>query len=181
MPANKFYLSFARHGHYGNDTPIIREDMLKSFWLGKQLKDVLPPCSTVYHSPLARAECTAMFEALGLGCNHLLSVKALTEDTPKFEIQKFINALLQNTDSSVQYYHFVTHLPVVEKLGLPFIGAGDLCLLTADSLDDMLAENFQTQVLHLPELSSDMYRSLNLTIRQLNDLTPPEIYNLLKE
>lgn len=181
MPANKFYLSFARHCHYGKDTPIIREDMLKAFLLGKKMKDILPTCSTVYHSPLARAECTAVFEALGLGCNHLLSVNVLSEDTPKFEIQKFINILLQNTDSSIQYYHFVTHLPVVEKLGLPFLGAGDLCLLTADSLDDMLAENFQTQVVHLPELSSDIYRSLKFTIQQLNTLTSSEIYNLLKE
>ena len=111
MPQNKFYLSFGRHERYGSDTAIEREDMIVAFLTGRALKSWLPKCSTVYHSPLERAAETARFEALGMNCDHLLETEFLIEDAPKFTIQKFVNTIIANTDSSVHYYHFVTHLP----------------------------------------------------------------------
>ena len=126
------YLSIGRHEHYGYDTAIERADMLVAYLSGKYLQEFLPPCETVYHSSLARATETARFQALGMQCHHILKISALDEDTPKFTIQKFINTLLQNTSVDVRYYHLVTHLPVVEKLGLPFLSAGEICLLTAE-------------------------------------------------
>ena len=133
MTENKFYLSMGRHGRYGSDTPIEREDMLCAYLSGCMLKVGLPKCETVYHSPLARAVTTARFEALGLGCSHILEVELLNYDASAVTIRKFINNLLQNTDENVNYYHFVTHLPVAEKLGLPFLSTGEICLLAADS------------------------------------------------
>ena len=114
MMPPKVYLSFGRHQRYGyGDTAILREDMPRAYLTGKMLQQTLPPCAAVYHSPLPRAVETAQFTALGLNCSHLLEIPALAEDTPKFEVQKFLNGLLQNTDNSMAYYHFVTHLPVV--------------------------------------------------------------------
>ncbi|MBR6356355.1 MAG: hypothetical protein IKR92_05830 [Alphaproteobacteria bacterium] len=175
-PQTKFYLSFGRHERYGSDTPIEREDMLAAFLTGRQLKMWLPQCTTVYHSPLARAAETARFEALGMEVEHLLCVDALNEDATKFEVNKFINELLYYTDETVQYYHFVTHLPVVEKLGLPFLSAGEVCLLTADNKDEMLAENFKVQVIKKPEISAEIWQKLALTPENLRTLSADEIY-----
>ena len=175
----EFYLSFGRHGRYGSDTAIEREDMLSAYLTGRQLKAWLPECATVYHSPLARAAETARFEALGIGIEHLLCVEALAENATKFEINKFINDLLCYTDESVQYYHFVTHLPVVEKLGLPFLGAGEVCLLSADNKDEMLAENFKLQVIKKPEISAEIWQKLALTPESLRTLSANEIYRQL--
>lgn len=179
MAPNKFYLSFGRHERYGSDTAIEREDMPAAFLSGRQLKEWLPTCTTVYHSPLARAAETARFEALGMGVSHLLCVEALNEDATKFAIQKFINELLNYTDDSVAYYHFVTHLPVVEKLGLPFLGAGEICLLTADNKDEMLAENFKLQVIAKPKFDIRILQKLNLTVADFNKLSADEIYQKL--
>ena len=180
MPENKFYLSIGRHERYGTDTAIEREDMLCAYLSGLLLDTCLPVCETVYHSPLARAKETARFEALGMGCTHLLEVDALEENAPTFTIRKFINNLLQNTDDNVSYYHFVTHLPVVEKLGLPFLSAGDVCLLTANTWADMLAENFGVQVIHRPEIEAFLWTQFKKTSEDLDPLTSDAIYNLLQ-
>ena len=181
MPQTEFYLSFGRHERYGNDISIEREDMIAAYLTGLQLKEWLPECATVYHSPLARAAETARFEALGMGCGHLLCVEALEESATKFEVNKFINELLHYTDETVRYYHFVTHLPVVEKLGLPFLGAGEICLLTAANKDEMLAENFKLQVIKKPEISVQIWQKLTLTPQILEKMSADEIYLKLKE
>ena len=179
MVQNKFYLSFGRHERYGSDTAIEREDMLAAFISGRQLKEWLPACTTVYHSPLARAAETARFEALGMEVSHLLCIEALEESATKFEINKFINELLHYTDENVAYYHFVTHLPVVEKLGLPFLGAGEICLLTAENKEEMLAENYKVQVIAKPEIDLNLLQKLNLTLADLDKLSADEIYQKL--
>lgn len=180
MAENKFYLSFGRHERYGIDTAIQREDMLCAYLSGVQLKEWLPQCTTVYHSPLARAVVTARFEALGMGCSHILETDALEESAPTFTIHKFINNLLENTDEDVSYYHFVTHLPVVEKLGLPFLGAGEICLLSADNKEEMLKENFTLQVIKKPEIPVKLWRSLDLTLQKLAQLSTDEVYKELE-
>ena len=179
-PQTKFYLSFGRHERYGSDTPIEREDMIAAFLTGRQLKAWLPECATVYHSPLARAVETARFEALGMEIEHLLCVEALEESAPKFVVQRFIDELLNYTDETVQYYHFVTHLPIVEKLGLPFLGAGEVCLLTAENKDEMLAENYKVQVIKKPEISAEIWQKLALTPENLRTLSADEIYLQIK-
>jgi len=181
MPQNnKVYITIGRHEHYGSDTAIERYDMLVAYQTGNMLAAVLPPCETVYHSPLARAVETARFEALGLNCNHLIETEFLDEDAPKNTVQKFINTLLQNTSEDVRYYHFVTHLPVVEKLGLPFLGAGDLCLLTADNWSEMLAENFTVQVITAPPVLPEIWHKLAITQAEFDKLSSDEIYQKVK-
>lgn len=176
----EFYLSFGRHERYGSDTAIEREDMIAAFLTGLRLKACLPECTTIYHSPLARAAETARFEALGMGVEHLLCVEALEESATKFEIGRFINELLHYTDETVRYYHFVTHLPVVEKLGLPFLGAGEVCLLTAENKDEMLAENFKLQVIKRPEISAEIWKKLDLNPNALRNMSADEIYQKLQ-
>ena len=179
MSESKFYLSIGRHGRYGSDTPIEREDMLCGYWSGFMLKAVLPECETVYHSPLARAVTTARFQALGMGCSHILEVGELDEDTPSFTIRRFINNLLQNTDENVHWYHLVTHLPVAEKLGLPFLGAGDICLLIADSKEEMLQENFEIQMIKKQEIPLEIWQKIGLTAADLKLMSEDEIYQRL--
>ena len=180
MPQNKVYISIGRHERYGSDTPIEREDMLAAYLTGAALKQVLPRCETVYHSPLARAVCTARFEALGLSCHHLLESEFLIENATTFEVRRFFNQILSNTADDERYYHFVTHLPVVEKLGLPFLGAGEVCLLTADDWPAMLAENFSVQVLKKPPLTAEIWRQVT-TDNSLERLSTEEIYARLAE
>jgi len=181
MEKNKFYLTIGRHERYGTDTPIEREDMLVAYLSGVMLKSCLPPCDTVYHSPLARAVSTARFEALGLHCSHLLEIAELEESATAFETRKFLNNLLQNTDENVFYYHFVTHLPVIEKMGLPFLGAGEICLLTAENKTEMLKENFTLQVLKRPEIPLELWQKADLTISALDLLSEDEIYKRLAD
>ena len=181
MSNSKVYISIGRHEHYGyGDTAILRSDMLTAYQTGKMLKEWLPPCETVYFSPLERAKETARFQALGMGCRHLLESPFLSEDTPKFEVQKFINGLLNLTDASVQYYHFVTHLPVAEKLGLPFLAAGDVCLLTADNWQSMLSENYTVQTIRAPQPDIKLWQKIKQTPDSLELLSADEIYNLLE-
>ena len=180
MPVPEFYLSFGRHERYGSDTPIEREDMIAAFLTGRQFKDWLPACTAIYHSPLARAVETARFEALGMGTEHMLCVEVLDENSSKFTIQKFINELLRYTEDTVSYYHFVTHLPVIEKLGLPFLGAGEVCLLSAKNKDEMLAENFTLQVIKRPQISAKIWQKLSLTPESLRKLNADDIYQKLQ-
>lgn len=181
MEKNKFYLTIGRHERYGTDTSIEREDMLSAYLSGVMLKSCLPPCYTVYHSPLARAVSTARFEALGLQCSHLLEIAELEESTPTYTIRKFINNLLQNQDDDGQYYHMVTHLPVVEKLGLPFLGAGEMCLLTSENKFEMLKDNFTVEILKKTEVTLDLWQKTNLTISDLSSLSEDEIYKRLAD
>ena len=180
MAKHRVYLSFGRHGRYGDDTAIMREDMLKSYIMGQNLQQIMPCCAAVYYSPLARAEQTAQFQALGLGCAHLLECDFLHEDCDKFSVRKFINQLIINTDENVGYYHMVTHQPVVEKLGLPFLSAGEVCLLNAENWTEMLADNFAVQVLKLPEITPEFWQKLDLTLAQLENLSAVEIYQKLQ-
>lgn len=180
MPENKFYLSIGRHERYGINTPIEREDMLCAYLSGLRLKICLPKCETVYHSPLARAASTARFEALGLQCSHILEIPELEENATTFETRKFLNNLLQNTDNSVCYYHFVTHLPVIEKLGLPFLGAGDICLLSANNREEMLAENYTIQIISKPQVTPELYQKIGLSTSDLAKLSEIEIYQKLQ-
>lgn len=182
MSNNKVYISIGRHEHYGHgDTAILRADMLTAFQTGKMLQQWLPTCETIYFSPLERAAETARFQALGMGCSHLLESQFLSEDTSKFEVQKFFNRLLELTPDSVRYYHFVTHLPVAEKLGLPFLGAGDVCLLTADNWSDMLGENYKLQTIHAPQVDVALWRKIQQTPDSLERLSADEIYDLLQQ
>lgn len=180
MAENRVFLSFGRHERYGHDTAILREDMLVAYATGCQLRQILPPCVTVYHSPLARAVETARFEALGLKCDNLIETEALEEGATKFTTQRFLNQLLQNTDDSVQYYHFVTHMPVVDRLGLAMLDAGDVCLLSAADWQQMMAENFETQVIKAPRMLLELWQSIGYTPDSLESLSPDEIYRLLE-
>ena len=182
MLQNKVYITIGRHERYGlGDTAILREDMLAAFQTGVNLRQILPPCACVYHSPLERAVVTAKFQALGLNCDHIIEAADLSENTPKYEVQKFFNRLLQYTDESVQYYHFVTHLPVVEKLGLPFLTAGEICLLTADNWQAMLSENFALQTIKVPAIGVELWQKTGLTAASLEKLSTAEIYALLQK
>jgi len=175
MKNPEFYLCFGRHGRYGSDTAIEREDMLSAYLMGKQLQLILPDCTAIYHSPIARAVETARFNALGMKCNHLLETEFLAEDASTFAIRSFLNRLLQNSDDHVHYYHFVTHLPVVEKLGLPFLSAGEVCLLSAANREEMLAENFTVQIISKPIVQIELLQNFP----NLATLSTDEIYSCL--
>ena len=182
MPQNKVYITIGRHARYGlGDTPILREDMLSAFQTGMNLRQILPPCACVYHSPLERAVITAKFQALGLKCDHILEVADLNENMPKYEVQKFSNRLLEFTDDKTQYYHFVTHLPVIEKLGLPFLAAGEICLLTADNWQAMLSENFALQIIKTPQITAEMWQKIGQTPPTFDKLSTSKIYALLQK
>ena len=180
MPKNSVYLSFGRHERYGSDTPIMREDMLAAYITGQMLYNILPPCETVYYSPIERAVCTAKFEALGLKCGHLLENNCLEECATSFDIRRFVNAVIEKSSDDEYYYHFVTHLPVVEKLGLPFLAAGEICLLSADNWQEMLAENFSVQVLKKPEITVETWQKFDLTATSLEQMSTDAIYAKIK-
>ena len=169
-------MSFSRHESYGSDTPIAREGMVRTFLLAQRLKKMLPACETVYCSPIARAKQTAEFQALGLECSHLLESEALIENVPTFVARKFINQVILNTSPEVKYYHFVTHLPVLEKLGLPVWSAGAVCVLSASSWTDMLAENFEVQTFEALSLDADFYRNFAQNAEEFEKMTAEQIY-----
>lgn len=183
MPQNNVYLSFGRHGRYGNDTAIDRTSMLEAYLLGVYLKNNYPLCETIYYSPIARAVETAKFRALGIGCNHKIETDNLTENSPKFVIQKFINQVLLNTDNNIRHYHFVTHLPVIEKIGLPCLGAGEICLCEAQNWEQMLSENYSVKIITNPSFQKieRLLHEMNFTIESIQMLMPDEIYNKLYE
>lgn len=181
MATNKVYISIGRHARYGlGNTPILREYMLSAYETGKMLQQILPPCACVYHSPLERAVVTAQFQALGLKCEHLLENEFLNESTPKYEVQKFFNRLLEFTEDSTLYYHFVTHLPIIEKLGLPFLAAGEICLLTAANWQAMLSENYELQIIKTSAPSLELWKKIKQTPTSLENLSMNEIYSLLR-
>lgn len=177
MPQNKVYLSFGRHGRYGRDTAIDRASMLEAFLSGQKLKAELPPCSAVYHSPVSRAVLTAKFRARGLSCPRILSVEQLSEDSPASVIHRFINLLIADAPAEESHYHFVTHLPVIEKLGLPDLGAGEICICEAEDWTEMLAENFTVRL--FPNVTgeelSDFMRTSDISPEKFAALSPEEI------
>lgn len=173
---DKVFMSWARHERYGTDTAIKREAMVRAFQMGKQLRKMLPECETIYCSPIDRAKQTAEFQALGMRCTHLLENAFLAEDTPTFSVRKFISQVILNTAADVRYYHFVTHLPVLEKLGLPIWAAGSVCLLSAASWTDMLAENFTVQTFDPPKLRSDFYQNFAADHDKFEKMSAEEIY-----
>lgn len=174
---NNVYLSFGRHGRYGRDTAIDRKSMLEAFLTGRRLQKELPPAETVYYSPIARAVQTAEFRALGMECTHTLPVPQLSEETPAFVCRKFINTLTVQANENVFHYHFVTHLPVVEKLGLPDLGAGEICVCAAENWQEMLADNFSVTIWSLPEQEKThaLMRALALTEETMLTCSPVDI------
>jgi len=181
MPQNKVCLSFGRHGRYGHDTAIDRGSMLEAFLSGRKLKTELPSCSVVYHSPVARAALTAEFRAKGLNCSHFLAVEQLTEDAPASTVHRFVNLLLADAPQTERHYHFVTHLPVIEKLGLPDLGVGEICVCEADDWNEMLAENFSIRL--FPNVTAeelkDFAAGLNMSPDKFDRLSAEEILALL--
>lgn len=169
-------MSFSRHERYGSDTPIGREGMVRTFLLAQKLRTILPECETVYYSPIARAKQTAEFQALGLGCPHLLESEFLIENAPTFAVRKFINQVILNTSEDIKYYHFVTHLPVLEKLGLPVWSAGAICVLSASSWMDMLAENFEVQTFEPLPLTADFYLDFAENLEDFEKMSAEKIY-----
>ena len=181
MPQNKrFYLSFGRHGAPAADTGIRREDMLKAFLIGTDLRHWLSPCCRVYHSPLARAATTAKFQALGLGCRNVTVAPDLDECASKFAVQQFVDRVITDKPVGASYFHFVTHLPIIEKLGLPALSTGEVCLLSADSVDDMRAYNYNTQIIAVPHEEQQLWHLSNLHAEELSALSADEIYRLLQ-
>lgn len=179
--SDKVYLSFGRHGRYGLDTSIERLSMLEAYLSGKYLAQNYPLCDTLYHSPIARAVQTAEFRALGMGCGHLIETQKLSEDTPAFEIRKFINTLLQLCDNE-RHLHFVTHLPVVEKLGLGELGCGEVIVLEAQNWQEMLAENFESKILPTADIESCVLalQKIGLSAQEFNSAAAYSIYQELK-
>lgn len=182
MENNKVYLSFGRHGRYGNDTAIDRLSMVESYLNGVYLADAYPLCETLYHSPIARAVQTAEFRALGLKCSHLIEAQKISEDTPTFEIRKFINTLLLNCNNE-RHLHFVTHLPVIEKLGLGELGCGEVVVLEAANWQEMLAENFELKILPVPDFEEcvKFLQKIGYTAQEFNQAAPEDIFAKFKK
>ena len=174
---NNVYLSFGRHGRYGSDTAIDRLSMLEAYLSGKEMAELYPACDTVYHSPIARAVQTAEFRALGMNCSHLIETPKLSEDSPAFDIKKFINNLLSQSKNE-RHYHFITHLPVVEKLGLGALGCGEIGVCKADSWQEMLAENFSLEIIENPEFEqcANLLQKMSLSAEDFNSATPEDIF-----
>ena len=177
---NKVYLTFGRHGRYGNDTAIERLSMLEAYLSGKELKKICPPCDIVFHSPIARAVQTAEFRALGLDCEHLTETQKLSEDCPAFEIKKFLNFLLVGCDNE-RHLHFVTHLPVIEKLGLGELGCGEIFVCEADSWQEMLCENFTIKLMSCPDIEEclNLLHKAGISAAEFHTLTAQKILSAL--
>ena len=155
--------------------------MLEAYLSGKFLAENYPFCDTLYHSPIARAVQTAEFQALGMHCEHLLETPKLSEEITAFESKKFINTLLQLCDIE-QHYHFVTHLPVIEKLGLGELGCCETVILSADNWEEMLAENFTLETLPAPNISecSELLQKIGFSAQEFNIAPAEEIFRRLK-
>lgn len=173
-------MSFGRHGRYGRDTPIDRLSMLEAYLSGRRMFEKYPPFDTIFYSPIARAVQTAEFRALGSKCEHLIESEKISEDTPTFEIRKFINLIISQS-SDERHYHFVTHLPVIEKLGLGEIGCGDICLCEADNWQEMLADNFKLTTLKFDLIDDcvELLNKMNLSAQQFDEETAEDIYTAL--
>ena len=182
MENNQVYLSFGRHGRYGSDTAIERLSTLEVYLSGKYLATNYPFCDTLYHSPIARAVQTAEFQALGMSTKHLIEAQKISENTPTFEIKKFINAIIAQSSNERQY-HFVTHLPVIEKLGLGELGCGETIVLSADNWEEMLSENFEQKRIALPDINEivALLQKIGYTAQEFNTASAEEIFLRLKQ
>lgn len=181
MENNKVYLSFARHGRYGMDTDIEHMSMLEAFLSGQRLRQELPLCEAIYYSPISRAAMTAKFYGLGMHCRHLLAKRELEEDMSTFVIRRFIDNIIQNSTPEEKHYHFVTHQPVIEKLGLPNLETCGLCWCVADSWQDMLSENYE--IVKGPAVSHEelnrLLEKLRIDPADLEKFSPDAIYSAL--
>lgn len=182
MENNKVYLSFGRHGRYGRDTAIERLSMLEAYLSGRVLQEKYPLCDTVFYSPIARAAQTAWFRSLGMNCEHLIEAQKLSEDTSSFEVRKFINMLLINCKNE-RHLHFVTHLPVIEKLGLGELGCGEVIILTAENWQKMLSESFETILMKNPDIDecTSILQKIGYSAQEFNQTLPEDIFNKLKQ
>lgn len=178
---NKVYLSFGRHGRYGMDTAIDHTSMVEAFCVGRRMAKIFPACRTVFHSPLRRAELTAKFRGLGLDCPHIICRQELEEETPKFTIRQFVDNVIKSAEKDERHFHFVTHLPVIEKLGLPDLSTCGVCWCEANNWGEMLAENYEVRVLP-EEPKEEMFKVLQKIMIAPEDLwqfSPNAIYSAL--
>lgn len=179
--STKVYLSFGRHGRYGSDTAIERMSMLDAFYSGRQLAETLPPCVTIFYSPVPRAVQTMQFRRLGLGCCRAVVRPELEESAPTFTIRRWRDSIVQNAEAGERHFHFVTHLPVLEKLGLPDLDAGSICICEADNWQEMLAENYEVRLWPKtsPEELQKLLQKMKITPETLERLNPDDIYRIL--
>ncbi len=186
MPKTGVYLSFGRHGRYGRDTAIERQSMLEAFLSGQQLFKSLPTTESVYFSPIARAAQTAKFRALGLNCPNLIETDFLLENASAFSTRCFIEHLVSTAmgkEDTLKHYHFVTHLPVIEKLGLSCLGAGEICICQAANWQDMLCSNFTTTIITNPPADeiAVLQHKMNVSPAELENLSADKIFSLCRQ
>ncbi len=178
---NSVYLSFGRHGRRGLVTSIDVASQLESFIGGRFLLNALPKCEAVYHSPIARAVETAKFRALGLQ-SRLIERNELTEDVNTFTVRRFINAIVQNTAEPIRHYHFVTHLPVLSKLGLPELDTCEMCVCKAANWEEMLADNYTIERVPPlpPEAMPNLLHQLHINSPERLKACQDRLYNMLR-
>lgn len=181
MDDSRVYLSFGRHGRYGHDTAIEHMSMLEAFWSGRMMASKLPPCDVIYYSPLARAVMTARFQGLGMHCRYFLESKELEEDMSTFVMRKFVDNIIQSSTPEERHYHFVTHQPIIEKLGLPELDTCGICFCVAENWQEMLAENYEIVKLPRPtgEELFELMQKLRIEPEDLEKFSPNGVYSAL--
>lgn len=181
MDDSRVYLSFGRHGRYGHDTAIEHMSMLEAFWGGRMMASKLPPCDVIYYSPLARAVMTARFQGLGMHCRYFLESKELEEDMSTFVVRKFVDNIIQSSTPEERHYHFVTHQPIIEKLGLPELDTCGICVCVAENWQEMLAENYEIVKLPRPtgEELFELMQKLRIEPEDLEKFSPNGVYSAL--
>lgn len=181
MDDSRVYLSFGRHGRYGHDTAIEHMSMLEAFWGGRMMASKLPPCDVIYYSPLARAVMTARFQGLGIHCRYFLESKELEEDMSTFVVRKFVDNIIQSSTPEERHYHFVTHQPIIEKLGLPELDTCGICFCVAENWQEMLAENYEIVKLPRPtgEELFELMQKLRIEPEDLEKFSPNGVYSAL--
>ncbi len=181
MDDNKVYLSFGRHGRYGANTAIEHPSMLEAYLSGKQLAEKLPKCQTVFYSPVPRTAQTAKFRSLGLGCRRYSAQAALKEEATTFSIRQLVNSVIQSAEPEERHFHFVTHQPVIEKLGLPELNTCGICVCVAESWPDMLAGNYEVRRWPAPTTDEMHYllQVLRIEPEDLEKFSPDGVYSAL--
>ena len=181
MDDNKVYLSFGRHGRYGAHTAIEHTSMLEAYLSGRNLSAKLPECQTVFYSPIPRAVQTAKFRGLGLGCRRFSAQEALKEETATFTIRQLVNSVIQSAEPEERHFHFVTHQPVIEKLGLPELDTCGICICAADSWTDMLSENYEVSRWPAPTIDEmhSLLQAVRIEPEDLEKFSPDGVYSAL--
>ena len=181
MDDSRVYLSFCRHGRYGYDTAIEHMSMLESFLGGRTLAAKLPSFDAKYYSPIPRAVMTARFQGLGMRCQHFLESKELEEDMSTFVVRKFVDNIIQCSTAEDRHYHFVTHQPIIEKLGLPELDTCGICFCVAENWQEMLAENYEIFKLPRPtgEELFELMQKLRIEPEDLEKFSPNGVYSAL--